>query len=191
MVLAILHSSLALTLAVCATFVPRLRRPHTPNPDHEPIHRPFRSHRCPTRPRRAAQRRRHAHPRRRLLRPPAERPGAGDAAVDLSHAENRIRPEFHAGRPDHADVPMHRLAAATLDRPVHRPSPAAVFAAAGDVLLDGRRVYAGAGEQLPDTADCGGTDRRRFVDLPPGSVARGAPRLGRTLWLRAVAVPGR
>src|SRR5476649_2282836 len=87
---AILHSSLALTLAVCATFVPRLRRPHTPNPDHEPIHRPFRSHRCPTRPRRAAQRRRHAHPRRRLLRPPAERPGADRKSTRLNSSHTVI-----------------------------------------------------------------------------------------------------
>ena len=43
---------------------------------------------------------------------------------------------------------------------------------------------------FPTLLIASGPDRRRFLDLPPGSVARGAHGLGRALRLCAVAVPG-
>ena len=102
---------------------------------------------------------------------------------------------LHPGRPDHPDLPTDRLAAATLDRLLHRPSSQAVAAAGRHGVHLDRHPDAGVGRQLPGDPAW----RRRWWALarrpstrkPPAW--RAWPRAGATAWRsrpsRSVATP--
>ncbi|MNE41610.1 hypothetical protein D3C80_1356900 [compost metagenome] len=132
-----------------------------------------------------------AHHRRGSAGAFDQRPDPVGAAVDLSDAQGQLWADLHPGRPDHPDVSADGLVAAAVGRLLHRsPSQTVVVAGGYGLHLDRDSDDVGC-RQLPANPVGGGADRHRFIDLPPGSVPRGAPGFGRTLRAGAIDLPGR
>ena len=99
--------------------------------------------------------------------------------------------ELRADRPDHADLPGHRVAAAAAGRHLYRQAAAAVLAGDRHGFHADRPVAAVARRQLRAAAGRRGADRHGLVGVPSGILARRAHGVGRTARPRAIAVPGR
>ena len=98
---------------------------------------------------------------------------------------------YHADRSHHADEPVDRLAPATAGRLLYGPLSEALFARHRHGLDAHRHGAARPGRQLRDDPHRGRVRRRRLVGLSSGGLARRAPGLGRTAWLRAIALSSR
>ena len=120
-----------------------------------------------------------------------ERPDPVADPRDLSAAEGRIRAQLRADRPDHADVPDHRVAAAAADRPLHRQAPAAALVVVRDGVDAVRAAAAGLRAVVRGAAGRGRAGRHRLVGVPSGVVAHRADGVGRPARARAVDLPGR
>jgi hypothetical protein len=129
-------------------------------------------------------------PDRPELLPPAQRHDPVAAASALPIAEDFVCAGFRPDRPDHPDLPSHRVTVATHDRHLDRPLPETVFVGRRHGLDPVRIVVALASTELSRLAAGRRHDRQRIGRIPSGVLTHRAARLRWTTRTGAIAVPG-
>lgn len=125
------------------------------------------------------------------LRASAQRHDAVAAAGHLSAHQGFLRSQFHADRPDHADLSIDGFAAPTVGRHIHRPAAAALFAGGRHGLHADGAGRSRARGQLFHAGARRGDGRHRLVDFSSRVDTHGASGIGRAARFCAIAVPGR
>src|SRR4029450_4625144 len=131
----------------------------------------------------------HDHPVAELLSH-AQRLDAVAGARALSDSQELLRAELRPGWTDHPGLSVHGLHAATFRRPLHRPTPAAVFADGRHRPHPRRPALDVSGRDVSRDPGRGHVDRDGLGHLPARGLTRGSHGRRRTVWACPILVPG-